>query len=343
MKFAVIGAGNVGKANSVFLSRLNHEVILYDRSPDRLEPIGRNGLTASGIVEGRFEIPVTDDLPHAVSGSDVILVCTLASGHRPVAARLKGHLRPGQILLVTNCYWGAVEFDMELGTEADELGCAIAETGGQLILCNSPAPDKVFLKTIKKRIALACVHPSRTPTILGRLSGVFPQFVAASHVLETSLNNANPVSHGPLALFNITRIENGEDYLLFGAGVTRRVAAFMEKIDRERVAVIKACGFNAPTELDMLNSFWPVPRASLYDVLRETPAYSVTKGPKTLNHRYLSEDLPFGLAPYVRLGRKMGVETPHLTALIQMLSMYMDTDYFSMGPAVDKMDLSRYL
>lgn len=161
-------------------------------------------------------------------------------------------------------------------------------------------------------------------------------------MLETSLNNSNPISHGPLALFNITRMENGEDFLLFGTGVTPRVARFMEKIDRERVAVVRACGVSAPTELEMLNSFWPEPQESLYNVLHNTPAYSVTKGPRTLDHRYLTEDLPYGLVPYVRLGRKLGVETPCLEALIGMFGLYMDQDYFQQGPEVEQLDLSRY-
>lgn len=137
-------------------------------------------------------------------------------------------------------------------------------------------------------------------------------------------------------------MENGEDFLLFGTGVTPRVASFMEKIDRERVAVVRACGVSAPTELEMLNSFWPEPQESLYNVLHNTPAYSVTKGPRTLDHRYLTEDLPYGLVPYVRLGRKLGVETPCLEALIGMFGLYMDQDYFQQGPEVEQLDLSRY-
>ena len=248
MKFAILGAGNTGKAYSAFLSHGGHQVLLYDRSQERLAPIQARGISATGVVEGRFPVPVTTQLEDC-GDSDVILVCTVAAGHRPLAAGLGGVLRPGQIILVTNCCWGAVEFDMELGAEAERKGCPIGETGGQLILCSSPAPDAVYLKTVKKSMGLACVRPGDTAGVLERLAPVFPQLCPAANVLETSLNNSNPISHGPLALFNITRMENGEDFLLFGTGVTPRVARFMEKIDRERVAVVRACGVSAPTEL----------------------------------------------------------------------------------------------
>lgn len=343
MNFTILGAGNTGKANCAFLSSLGHHVVLYDRTYSRLAAIASLGLTATGMVEGTFTPEVTCDLSSAVADAQVILVCTTAAGHLPLARALKGHLRPGQDIVVTNCCWGAVEFDRELGGEAREKCCTISETSGQLILCSSPAPNAVYLKTIKKRILLAAARPEQTKSVLARLSPVFPQFQPAGSVLETSLNNSNPISHGPLALFNITRIENGEDYLLFGTGATPRVARFMEKIDRERIDVVRACGVPAPTELEMLNSFWPQPQDSIYHVLHNTAAYSVTKGPTSLDHRYLTEDLPYGLVPYVRLGRKLGVETPYLDALIHMFGLYMETDYFSLGPSVEEIDFARYL
>lgn len=343
MKFAVLGAGNVGKANSAFLMHTGNEVVLYDRKQERTQPLQNNGLKAGGVVEGVFPVAATNDLAYAVKGARVILVCTTAAGHRPLAHALRGKLEKGQVIVITNCCWGAAEFDLELGAEAEAKECLICETSGQLILCSSPAPEEVYLKTVKQKILLSCVHPERTGEVLELLNPVFPQFDAAASVLETSLNNANPVAHGPLALFNITRMENGEDYLLFSVGATRGVTRFMEKIDRERVQVVTACGVPAPRELDLMNSFWGTSKGSLYEIMHETKAYSVTKGPKTLEHRYITEDLPYGLVPYVKLGKKFGIATPYLEALIGMLSLYMDVDYMAQGPEVEKMDLARYI
>lgn len=343
MKIAILGAGNVGKANSAYLAHMGHQVVLYDRNRERLEPIEKKGLIATGRVEGEFWIDGTDDLPSAVKGSKLILVCTVAAGHKPLAAALKGLLEPGQDILITNGCWGAVEFDMELGEEAAQKGCTISETNGQLILCNSPEPNSVYLKTIKEQMALACTCPQKTGEVLERLHEIYPQFRAAANVLYTSLNNSNPICHGPMVLFNITRMENGEDYLMFRSCMTQRVSAMIEAADKERVNVVRACGVEAPAALEMLNASWPVKQTSLYDVFHKTPAYAVTKGPKTLNHRYLTEDLPYGLVPYVRLGQKMGVATPALSLILQMLGLYMETDYLAQGPELEKASLSKFL
>ncbi len=97
------------------------------------------------------------------------------------------------------------------------------------------------------------------------------------------------------------------------------------------------------SELELLNSFWPEPQGSLYNVLHKTPSYQVTRGPKTLNHRYFTEDLPYGLVPYLILGRRLGVDTPVLASLIHLLSVYMQEDYQAQGPDLMGLQLSRYL
>lgn len=108
MKFAILGAGNTGKAYSAFLSHGGHQVLLYDRNQGAAggHP-GPGDLRHRAWWEGRFPVPVTTQLEDC-GDSDVILVCTVAAGHRPLAAGLGGVLRPGQIILVTNCCWGAV-------------------------------------------------------------------------------------------------------------------------------------------------------------------------------------------------------------------------------------------
>lgn len=343
MKIAVLGAGNTGKAYSVYLSRLGHEVFLYDRNPGRLRPLATEGITATGRIEGLFSVSTSVNLSDAVRESRLILICTVAGGHRPLAAALRGLLEEGQYILITNGCWGAVEFDAELGKEASEKGCTISETGGQLILCNSPSPESIYIKTIKKQVSFSCTKPAHNRIVFNFFAPLFPQLSPASSVLYTSLNNSNPVAHGPFVLFNLTRMENGEDYLLFGTGVTKRVARFMERIDKERVEVVRACGVEAPTLLDMLNASWPDKQDSVYDVLHNTAAYSVTKGPATLNHRFLTEDMPYGLVPYLRLGKWFGIETPSLSALVQMIGLYMETDYLAQGPDLEKLDLSRFL
>ena len=91
MRFAVIGAGNTGKAVTAYLKKEGQEVVLYCRNAQLAQQLCQ-GLTAQGAVEGKFEVKATSDLAEAVRGAQVILVQTVASGHAPVAQALKGLL-----------------------------------------------------------------------------------------------------------------------------------------------------------------------------------------------------------------------------------------------------------
>ena len=98
-------------------------------------------------------------------------------------------------------------------------------------------------------------------------------------------------------------MDNGEDYRLFADGLSPLTARFVEQLDTERVTVARACGVPVCTALELLNDAWPTPQPTLYDAFHSNPSYMVTKGPATTHHRFITEDLPYGLAPLVLLGR----------------------------------------
>ena len=346
LKFAIIGAGAGGQSMAAILTSKGYIAKLYDIDKEKIHRLQElKTIKVTGVIACEAAPAViTDRIDEVMDDVDVIMVVSTTDAHRSIAYACKPYLKDGQIVMLNPGHCGgALEIANILRGED---GCGkdliIAEAGDLMYGCRSYEVGNILHTGLKVHVPVATLPASDIDRLMKVLGPIFPCLQPAANVLETSLNNSNPISHGPLALFNITRMENGEDFLLFGTGVTPRVARFMEKIDRERVAVVRACGVSAPTELEMLNSFWPEPQESLYNVLHNTPAYSVTKGPRTLDHRYLTEDLPYGLVPYVRLGRKLGVETPCLEALIGMFGLYMDQDYFQQGPEVEQLDLSRY-
>lgn len=343
MKYGIIGAGSTGKAAAAWLHQAGCPALVWDRDPRKRADLAQSGLLATGKVEGQLPVETADTLEELAARCDILLIQTLAEGHRPVAEGLAGHLRPGQILLVTNCCWGAAELAQVLGQEAAEKGCRIAETSGQLILANSPGPGQVYLKTVKKQLLLACTDPAATGAVLEALRPEWPQYAAASSILETSLSGTNPVTHGPIALFNLARMDNGEDYRLFADGLSPLTARCVEQLDTERVAVARACGVPVRTALELLNDAWPIPQPTLYDAFHSNPSYMVTKGPATTHHRFITEDLPYGLAPLVLLGRLHGVPTPALDALLDMFRLAMGTNYIALAPALDWKGLGAFL
>lgn len=334
MKVAVLGLGRTARAVTAYLSRKGCTVTMWGRNPDVVQKLSDTGLLISGCCAGQYHPQVVGDIARAVTGADLILVMTVASGHAPVANRLKGLLEEGQQILIINGNWGAYTFYRVLREEAEKKHIPIGETGAQLFLADYEG-GYCHIKSIKKRISLATVRPEDAKDMCLWLMPLFPQFVAEENVVCTSINSSNPVMHAPIALFNITRMENGEEFYFYDQAATRRVLDAVEKIDTERCAVAKAMGIHGVRCVDILNSFWPEQHETLYDAVKKNDAYLTGKGPKTLEHRYLQEDLPFGIAPIARLGKMYGVSTPHISAMLACYRWLMDVDYESLAPEFD--------
>ena len=60
---------------------------------------------------------------------------------------------------------------------------------------------------------------------------------------------------------------------------------------------------------------------------REAPGFRGIDAQPQLDHRYLNEDVGYGLVFMARLARQVGVETPTMDAIIQITSVLMDRDY----------------
>jgi len=56
---------------------------------------------------------------------------------------------------------------------------------------------------------------------------------------------------------------------------------------------------------------------SIDRLLMNNPALADAWGPTTLKHRYVSEDIAYGLAPLEHLAHQLGVATPISTSLIR--------------------------
>jgi opine dehydrogenase len=157
-------------------------------------------------------------------------------------------------------------------------------------------------------------------------------------VLTTGLTNTNPVYHCPASLLNFSGIERGI-VQPFHELVTASIARVMDVVDKERLALGGALGVR-------LDSWWsflartyaadhgdPVERVHTAARKRPFPA------PTSPTHRYLTEDIPFGLVPWASIAREIGVPTPATDALIDIANTLYGQDMRQDGRTVESLGL----
>ncbi|MDP2872035.1 MAG: NAD/NADP octopine/nopaline dehydrogenase family protein [Bacillota bacterium] len=342
--FAVLGAGNGGLAIAGHLALRGYDVRLWNRSPDTLAGLaGGRPLRLQGRVRGSARITVvTTDLAEAVTGAAAIMVVMPATAHRPLARRLVEVVRPGQtIILNPGRTGGALEMDHLLR----KLGCAggvlVAEAQTLVFAARTVGPAVCHVFGMKRRVRLAALPAPATDQVLGLLSPAFPQFVAAEHVIETSLANVGTVFHPGVALLNASRIEaTGGDFEYYREGITPMVSRVIRAVDEERLGVARAYGVSIPSAREWLREAYGAEGDTLRQAVLSNPGYHGIKAPRHLDHRYIKEDVPTSLVPVSELGRLAGVGTPTVDGLIALSSALHGVDYRREGRSAARMGIA---
>lgn len=343
--FAVLGAGNGGKAIAADLAARGFRVRLFNRTSDRLASIvEQGGITLEredgSQVFGRLEL-ISADLPRILDGAQMVLVVVPSTAHREVAARCAPFLRDGQIVvLCPGRTGGALEFRHALAEHGNRDRVIVAETQTLVVTSRQTGAASVRVFQTKQAVPVAALPSTDTLPVLQNIGAAYPQFTPAPNVLYTSLDNMGIVLHPALAIVNASRIEatNG-DFEFFSDGVTPSVARLLEEIDRERVEVAAALEVRATPALQWLELAYGIREPNLYCAIRANPGYRGIRAPQSLNHRYVVEDVPMGLVPISSLGIRFGIPTRAIDAMIRTASILCGADFYATGRTIERLGL----
>ena len=192
------------------------------------------------------------------------------------------------------------------------------------------------------RVVYGTLPASDIDGIAGELETLYPGLCRAASVLEAGLNNANPVIHPPIAILNAARIENeGDSMFFYGDGVSPSVARLIQKLDEERMALLRALGY--PAQPDPVTSVEQGYASSTdyYECYKKGPGFSAFRNPNTLDNRYFHEDIGISMVMFCSLGKLLGVPTPTCEAVVKMGEVLMEEAYSSKGlRTVESLELS---
>lgn len=341
--FAVLGMGNGGHAFAVYLGLRGQSVRAWDVDPVRIADLRRvRTVTATGsALSGSVALEtMTSDIGKAINGADVILIVLPTIYHASVAEQMAQHVDQNQLIILNpGATGGALEVRGVL-RRAGTGSITVGETNNMLFTCRSDRPGEVTVNAIKERVDFACLPASATDAAMTRIAHVLPQFHPVQNVLETSFGNINAMVHPIPTMLNAARCETSSPFDYYHEGITPAIAALVEQIDDERLAIAKAYGLHIQTLSEWYTDSYGRKVETLYDAVHNNVAYTNIAGPTTLQTRYLLEDVATGLVPLSELARAANVATPLIDAAIDLASSLVALDFRDRGRTLARLELT---
>lgn len=326
-RVAVLGAGGIGCGAAALLCERGHEAVLWSPSGRGTAAFaGGLPLQAEGNLTGRYQPIIAPDCAAALRDADAVMLAVPGYGHRAVLDALAAHLQPGQpVIISSHMSFSALYLKRLLDGRGVRL--PIAAWGTTVTTGRRLAGPAVRVSNIRDKVDIAALPVPETDAMVALCSGLFGnRFVPREDLIAVSLSNVNPQNHLGMALCNFTRIEKAETWANW-SGLTPAVGRLIEALDVERLAVASAYGASVRSVRDHFHLSFGVPRGPVGDAGAILAARDATPGPASLDTRYITEDVPFGLVPSTVLAHIAGVPMPLHEAGVAMFSALYSKDF----------------
>ena len=349
-KIAVLGAGNGGCAVAADLTLRGFEVRLFSRSESTIAKLANRGeieLIENGGKKSAAPYFMSQHLPPVVQGVDLIIIATPAVGHEYLAQQLAKYVVDGQRILLNPGHTGGslhcANLLRQLGCEAD---VKICETVTLTYICRMPEPGRVEIYRRTTNLRCAAFPGKYTAHLVKEIQEIFPNVTPAAHALETGFSNINAIMHPAGMLGNAGWVEkSGGDFLWYAEGITPSIGRWIDAVDGERLAIVQALGLEPLRFVDIffqagLTTASGRNSGSAFLAIHESEPNKTIKSPPSLDHRYIREDVAYGLVPMAEIGKLLGIRTSVMNALITLACTALGADFREDGLTLKKMGLA---
>jgi opine dehydrogenase len=344
LTIAVLGGGNGSYAAAADMSEAGHSVRLWRQNAEQFAPVLASQRIRLTDVRGSCDVALgraTLDIGEAVRGADLVLAPLPAFAQVDVAKRLAPHLCDGQVIYLPPGTFGAFAMLKELRAQGCTADVAAAETGTLPWLTRKHGPAEVAITTRATRLPTG-VFPSRhSAHALEVIGAAFPNAIEpVEDSLSAALMNAGPIIHPPLILMNAGPIEHFERWDIHKEGTQPSIRHVHRALDAERIAIRERLGYAAPhfpLEDHYTSSNW------MYGALAHDKLVDSGDWHEKLNfhdHRYLTEDIGYGLALLVSVGRWAGVPVPLAESLLTLGGTVAGRDFFASERTFERLGLA---
>jgi len=329
----ILGGGNTAFSVAANLTLAGCSVTLCEIPAFRhmVEPIlesrriGLDGVAQRGSATLHR---VTTDFALALAGNELVLLIVPAYAHRPFAEACADHLQPDQVVVLMPGTLGSLEFAQAVRRHAKARNVVLAETDTAPYVCRKVAPAAAHIWGVVKGLGLGVFPSSQGERVRRLLEPLFPGMHLYPHVVACGLAAMNPVVHPAGVLLNAGRIEYARgDFYFYEEGVTPSVCRLILGVDRERLAIARALDIDLLPVAEAFHAAGFGPKGDLWATINGSQMLTQLRAPGSVETRWLTEDVPYGLAAWAALGEQFGVPTPILNALVDLASAAAGIDF----------------
>lgn len=342
MRIAVLGGGNGSYAAAADLSDLGREVRFWRRDSAQFGELTATRRLMLKDIAGRREAEiavVTADLGAAVRGAELILIPTPAFAQEDIARALAPHLVDGQVIFLPPGTFGSVAMMLTLRAAGCTADVAFAETGTLPWLTRKHGPAEVAIAMRATRLPTGVFPADKASQAFAVLCAAFPAVEPIEDALAGALMNAGPVIHPPLILMNAGPLEHFEKWDIHNEGTQPAIRRVTDVLDGERIAVRIALGYTG--EHFPLRDHYESDRWMYGDAHNRLVDSGDWREHIVLTqHRYMTEDIHYGLAFLVSVADWAGVPVPVASGLLALASAICGRDLRAGSRTLEAMGLA---
>lgn len=262
---------------------------------------------------------LTSDLAEAVADAALIVLPTPAFAQQDIARRLAPHLADGQVVFLppgTFGSWVMLKEVRQAGCTADVAFC---ETGTLPYLARKHGEARVRITSYATRLPTGVLPARLSEHAFEVLRQAYPSVEPLEDALSGALMNAGPIIHPPLILMNAGPLEHFPAWDIHNEGTQPSIRAVTNALDLERIHVRETLGYGAPHF--PLRDHYENDQWMYGDAHQRLVDSGDWREKIDLHaHRYMTEDVQYGLAFLVSVADWCGAQAPIARGLLAIAS-----------------------
>jgi len=340
LRVAILGGGHGCFAAAADFADRGHTVTMWRRqvaAPQTGFTIRLKDL--KGEREVRIE-RLSQDIGDTIRDVQLIVVPTPAFAQHDIACHLAPHLRDGQVIFLPPGTFGSVSMLQAVRAAGCSADVAFCETGTLPYLARKHAEDQVTITSYATRLPTGVVPARLGEHAFAVLKEGFPSVEPLQDALSGALMNAGPIIHPPLILMNAGPLQHFPAWDIHNEGTQPAIRAVTNALDEERMRVREALGYGAPH----------FPLRDHYDndqwMYGDAHQRLVDSGDwrekiDLHQHRYMTEDVQYGLAFLVSVAQWCGTAVPVASGLLAIASAIVGRDLHAGPRTLQSMGLAQ--